>query len=165
MLHVGLDLSRTRLDVHVMDQTGTSLAVTTAARETRFVPMQAKIGDYALFFRKAAVEITFEEKRYLVVPQAAILVLVRDDLPVVHGDDVRMIGISQSRLKPLAHQHASVSGNNTSSAITTPTNDGGKPTAATPALMAGVSTFARPTTATSASRSRLSRKRTAVSRC
>lgn len=45
--------------------------------ETRFVPMQAQIGDYALFFRKAAVEITFEGKRYLVVPQAAILVLVR----------------------------------------------------------------------------------------
>jgi co-chaperonin GroES (HSP10) len=47
-------------------------------RETRFVPMQAKVGDYALFFRKAAVEITFEEERYLVVPQAAILALVRD---------------------------------------------------------------------------------------
>jgi transposase len=31
MLHVGLDLSRTRLDVHAMDQTGTSVAVTTAA--------------------------------------------------------------------------------------------------------------------------------------
>ncbi len=39
--------------------------------------MQAEVGDYALFFRKAAVEITFEGKRYLVVPQAAILVLVR----------------------------------------------------------------------------------------
>ncbi len=45
--------------------------------ETRYVPMQADIGDYALFFRKAAVEITFEDERYLVVPQAAILVLVR----------------------------------------------------------------------------------------
>lgn len=45
--------------------------------ETRFVPMQAEVGDYALFFRKAAVEITFEDERYLVVPQAAILVLVR----------------------------------------------------------------------------------------
>jgi chaperonin GroES len=50
-----------------------------SARETRFVPMQAKIGDYALFFRKAAVEITFEGDRFLVVPQAAILALVRDD--------------------------------------------------------------------------------------
>ena len=43
----------------------------------RFVPMQARLGDYALFFRKAAVEITFEDTKYLVVPQAAILVLVR----------------------------------------------------------------------------------------
>jgi co-chaperonin GroES (HSP10) len=48
-------------------------------RETRFVPMQARTGDYALFFRKAAVEITFENERYLVVPQAAILALVRDE--------------------------------------------------------------------------------------
>lgn len=49
--------------------------------ETRFVPIQANEGDYALFFRKAAVEITFEETKYLVVPQAAILVLVRADEP------------------------------------------------------------------------------------
>ena len=54
-------------------------------REARYVPMQAHVGDYALFFRKAAVEITFEGAQYLVVPQAAILALVRDtareDLP------------------------------------------------------------------------------------
>ena len=48
------------------------------SRELRYVPMQARTGDYALFFRKAAVEITFESERYLVVPQAAILALVRD---------------------------------------------------------------------------------------
>ena len=30
MVHVGLDLSRTRLDVHVMDEAGAPLAVTTA---------------------------------------------------------------------------------------------------------------------------------------
>lgn len=52
---------------------------TTGAREMRFVPMQASAGDYALFFRKAAVEITFEADRYLVVPQAAILALVREE--------------------------------------------------------------------------------------
>ncbi|MGH7507821.1 MAG: co-chaperone GroES [Longimicrobiales bacterium] len=45
--------------------------------EARFLPVQARAGDYAIFFRRAAVEITFEEKTYLVVPQAAILVLVR----------------------------------------------------------------------------------------
>lgn len=51
----------------------------TTSRETRFLPMQARTGDYALFFRKAAVEITFEGDRYLVVPQAAILALVREN--------------------------------------------------------------------------------------
>lgn len=51
-------------------------------RESRSRGMQARVGDHAIFFRKAAVEITFEEKRYLVVPQAAILVLVREDLPI-----------------------------------------------------------------------------------
>jgi chaperonin GroES len=51
-------------------------------RDGRNRAMQARVGDHAIFFRKAAVEITFEEKRYLVVPQAAILVLVREDLPI-----------------------------------------------------------------------------------
>lgn len=45
--------------------------------EVKYVPMQARVGDYALFFRKAAVEIAFEGKDYLVVPLPAILVLVR----------------------------------------------------------------------------------------
>jgi chaperonin GroES len=52
----------------------------TETRETRFIPMQARRGDFALFFRKAAVEITFEGERYLVIPQSAILALVRDEL-------------------------------------------------------------------------------------
>jgi co-chaperonin GroES (HSP10) len=51
-----------------------------SARETRFVPMQARTGDYALFFRKASVEITFEGERFLVVPQSAILALIREDV-------------------------------------------------------------------------------------
>jgi chaperonin GroES len=46
--------------------------------EARFLPVQARVGDYAIFFRRASVEITFEDKRYLVVPQAAILALVRE---------------------------------------------------------------------------------------
>ena len=50
-----------------------------ASKDTRYVPMQARVGDYALFFRKASVEITFENERYLVVPQAAILTLARDE--------------------------------------------------------------------------------------
>jgi len=47
--------------------------------EPRYVPLQARIGDYAIFFRRASVEITFEGEQYLVVPQAAILTLVREE--------------------------------------------------------------------------------------
>jgi chaperonin GroES len=50
-------------------------------RQPRHRPMQARVGDHAIFFRKAAVEITFEGQKYLVVPQAAILVLIRGDEP------------------------------------------------------------------------------------
>jgi chaperonin GroES len=46
--------------------------------EARYLPVQARTGDYAIFFRRAAVEITFEGTKYLVVPQAAILVLIRE---------------------------------------------------------------------------------------
>ncbi|MBI3792430.1 MAG: co-chaperone GroES [Gemmatimonadetes bacterium] len=53
-------------------------------RETRYVPMQARVGDWALFYRKAAMEISFEGERYLVIPQAAILALVREGR---HDDD------------------------------------------------------------------------------
>lgn len=49
--------------------------------EGRYLPVQAQVGDYAIFFRRAAVEITFEGNSYLVVPQAAILVLVREPFP------------------------------------------------------------------------------------
>ena len=47
-------------------------------RTPKHRPLQARAGDHAIFFRKAAVEITFENKVYLVVPLAAILVLIRD---------------------------------------------------------------------------------------
>jgi co-chaperonin GroES (HSP10) len=47
--------------------------------QARYVPMQAQEGDYALFLRKAAVEITFEKQSYLIVPNSAVLVLVRED--------------------------------------------------------------------------------------
>ncbi len=49
------------------------------AAEPRYVPLQARVGDYAIFFRNAAVEITFEGTRYLVVPQAAILTHQREE--------------------------------------------------------------------------------------
>ena len=46
--------------------------------QPRFMPLQAQEGDYALFLHKAAVEITFEKKNYLIVPNGAVLVLMRE---------------------------------------------------------------------------------------
>jgi co-chaperonin GroES (HSP10) len=48
-------------------------------RVARHVPPQTREGDYAIFLRKAAVELKFEGKNYLVVPESAILVLVREN--------------------------------------------------------------------------------------
>lgn len=50
-------------------------------RPRRYVPMQAQEGDFAIFLRKAGIEIKYNGQDYLVVPQAAILLLLRD----VHG--------------------------------------------------------------------------------
>ncbi len=49
-------------------------------RRPRYIPPQAQEGDYALFMRKASVEITFEEEKYLIVPNAAVLALMREEL-------------------------------------------------------------------------------------
>ena len=48
--------------------------------EPKYLPLQAEEGDFALFLRKTAVEIEFENEKFLLVPQAAILLLVRDDI-------------------------------------------------------------------------------------
>jgi len=48
--------------------------------EPRYLPLQAEEGDYALFVRKAALEIEFDEEKYLIVPQGAILLLIRDNI-------------------------------------------------------------------------------------
>lgn len=53
--------------------------------KARYVPMQARPGDYAIFMRKAAVEIQFEGKDYLIVPQAAVLLLVREGEEIPDG--------------------------------------------------------------------------------
>jgi co-chaperonin GroES (HSP10) len=45
----------------------------------RYIPVQAEVGDYALFLRKEAVEIRYRSEQFLVVPQSAILLLIRGD--------------------------------------------------------------------------------------
>jgi len=48
-----------------------------AHAETKYFPLQAKEGDYCIFLRNAGIELAFEQKKYVVVPHSAILVLLR----------------------------------------------------------------------------------------
>ncbi len=50
----------------------------TRADEPNYVPLQARVGDTAVFLKSAAVEITIDRRAYLIVPNGAVLVLHRD---------------------------------------------------------------------------------------
>ena len=45
----------------------------------KYIPLQAKNGDLAIFLRKEAFEIEFEKEKFLIVPNSAILLLIRND--------------------------------------------------------------------------------------
>ena len=47
--------------------------------KVKYVPLQAKVGDLALFIQKGAVEIVFHGDKYFIVPQHSILLLERDE--------------------------------------------------------------------------------------
>lgn len=47
--------------------------------EPKYLPMQAQVGDYALFMKKMAMEIKFEGEKYLIIPHNSILALIRED--------------------------------------------------------------------------------------
>lgn len=47
--------------------------------ELKYIPVQAKPGDYALFLQKAGVEIQYEGEKYMIVPQSALLILIREE--------------------------------------------------------------------------------------
>lgn len=46
----------------------------------KYIPLQAEPGDVAVFLRDSAVEVEYEGTKYLIVPHASILMLVRRGL-------------------------------------------------------------------------------------
>lgn len=58
----------------------------TSRESVRYLPLQARPGDEALFLKKNAVELTFESETYLIVHHADIVALVRSDDP--GGEDL-----------------------------------------------------------------------------
>lgn len=59
-----------------MDQESWS---TTPKDPVKYIPLQAEEGDYALFLKDSSIEIEYDDKQYLIVPQSAILMLIRPD--------------------------------------------------------------------------------------
>ena len=49
------------------------------SQETRYLALQATEGDLAIFLKRSAHEIEFENEKYLIVPHSSILLLIRDD--------------------------------------------------------------------------------------
>lgn len=47
--------------------------------KVRYVPLQAKEGDLAIFLLSGATEIMYEGEKYFIVPQSAILMLEREE--------------------------------------------------------------------------------------
>jgi co-chaperonin GroES (HSP10) len=47
--------------------------------KVKYVPLQAKEGDLAIFLQKNAIEVIYESEKYYIVPQASILMLEREE--------------------------------------------------------------------------------------
>ena len=48
------------------------------SEEVKYVPLQPKNGDLAIYLQKSGYEIEFNKERYVIVPHSAILLLIRD---------------------------------------------------------------------------------------
>lgn len=46
--------------------------------EMRYVPLQARKGDYAVFMRRDAIDVEIDGSKYLIVGHSSILLLIRD---------------------------------------------------------------------------------------
>lgn len=47
--------------------------------QVKYIPLQAREGDLAIFLLNAATEIVYENIKYFIVPQSAILMLEREE--------------------------------------------------------------------------------------
>ena len=50
-----------------------------ADEQVKYVPLQAKEGDLAIFLLSGATEVLYENEKYYIVPQSAILMLEREE--------------------------------------------------------------------------------------
>lgn len=51
----------------------------TTSDEPKYVPLQPKEGDQAVYMQGSAIEIEFNKEKYVIVPNSAVLLLLRDE--------------------------------------------------------------------------------------
>ncbi len=49
------------------------------SEEVKYVPLQLKEGDMAIFLQNSGFEIEFNKEKYFIVPHSAILMIIRDE--------------------------------------------------------------------------------------
>lgn len=47
--------------------------------QVKYIPLQAREGDLAIFLQNASTEIVYQNQKYFIVPQTAILMLEREE--------------------------------------------------------------------------------------
>ncbi|MEM7298875.1 MAG: co-chaperone GroES, partial [Bacteroidota bacterium] len=47
--------------------------------KVKYIPLQAKEGDMAIFLQKGAFEVQYNKEKYYIVPQSSILMLEREE--------------------------------------------------------------------------------------
>ena len=47
--------------------------------EVKYVPLQAKIGDLAIYMQKSGWEVVINDESYIILPHSAIVMLIRDE--------------------------------------------------------------------------------------
>jgi chaperonin GroES len=50
-----------------------------ASDNINFIPLQVEVGDLAIFLQKQAYEIQFNNQKYFILSQSAVLMVVRDE--------------------------------------------------------------------------------------
>ncbi len=49
------------------------------SNEVKYVPLQPREGDVAIYMQKSGYEIEFHNEKYIIVPHSAILMIIRDE--------------------------------------------------------------------------------------
>jgi co-chaperonin GroES (HSP10) len=49
------------------------------SNEAQYVPLQAKVGDLAVYLQKSGFEIEFNKVKYIIVPHSSVLLIIRDE--------------------------------------------------------------------------------------